>query len=242
VEKNSEELLSCLSYEIVKEMAPAGPKLTPTEMEKSRLNEQRMKGGIGVVLVLLILFLPMMVSAEETTRVYSMEELEAFEREGGQISVMISYIEIGKYSFTAGKNALIDGNVQVNIRKRDVEGIERLLYGFVHSFQMNAYIYREGVLVHSTTLVSDEKGRYEITDFIPREPGYYELVLKDFYKKEWLPLNYNITTSFYVYGGTSPTPSATPSYNPYTSAPAFEAIFAIAGLLLAVALLFRRRR
>jgi hypothetical protein len=118
--KNSEELLSCLSYEIVKEMAPAGLKLTPTEMEKSRSNEQRMKGGIGVVLVLLILFLPMMVSAEETTRVYSMGELEAFERDGGQISVMISYIEIGKYSFTAGKNALIDGNVQVNIRKRDV--------------------------------------------------------------------------------------------------------------------------
>jgi hypothetical protein len=241
MEKNSKELSSRLSYEIVKEVAPVGQKLTPTEMEKSRLSGQRMKGEIGAVLVFLILFLPMMVSAEETTRVYSMEELEAFEREGGQISVMISYIEIGKYSFMVGNNASIDGNVQVNIRKRDAEGIERLQYGFVHGFQMNAYIYRQGVLVYSTTLVSDEKGRYRITDFVPRESGYYELVIKDFYKKEWLPLNYNITTSFYVYAGTpsTPTPSVPPNGNPYQ--PAFEAIFAIAGLL-AVALLFRRRR
>ncbi|MHC1567327.1 MAG: PGF-CTERM sorting domain-containing protein [Candidatus Syntropharchaeia archaeon] len=185
------------------------------------------------------------------SKVYSGEELEAFERDGWKISVGMSYISPGLFSFTVGENVLIEGHAYVNLKK-EINGEIKRLYGGISGFQMNVFIYRNGVLVYSTTIVTDDNGVYKITDFIPREPGYYELVFTDFYKRERLPYTDNITTSFYVSEKDSDGDGVPDQYDydPYdpdvqsrsdTKVPRFEAIFAILGLLAVVYLLRRRR-
>jgi PGF-CTERM protein len=205
----------------------------------------KMKWKIGVVLVLLILFLSAIagINATEIAKVYSREELETYEQDGWKISVGMSYISPGLFSFTVGENVLMEGHAFVNLKK------DKILCGGISGFQMNVFIYRNGVLVYSNTILTDDNGDYKITDFIPREPGYYELVFTDFYKWEWHP--YNVTTSFYASEKDSDGDGVPDQYDyaPYDPnmqsrndirTPGFEAVFAIAGLL-AVAYLLRRR-
>ena len=50
-----------------------------------------MKWKIGAALVLLILFLPMIANATETTKVYSREEIMAYKQKGWDVNVFIGY-------------------------------------------------------------------------------------------------------------------------------------------------------
>jgi hypothetical protein len=213
-----------------------------------------MRWKIEVILVLLILFLPMIATAEETTKVYSVEELEAYEQDGWKISTGMSYTmpEIISERAKVGENVLIEGSVHVNMRKEIKEETMRL-YGRVSNYQIEVFVYRNDLLIfEGYPMITDDRGFYKYTKFIPREPGYYKIVFYDYRWKEWHPLSPNTTFAFYVYEKDTDNDGVPDKYDydPYdpniqsrgdAKAPAFEAIFAIAGLL-AVAYLLRRRR
>ena len=126
-----------------------------------------MKWKIGVALVLFILFLPMIANAEETTKVYSVEELEAHERGGWKISTGMSYTmpEIISDRAKVGENVLIEGSVQVNMRKETKEETMRL-YGPVSNYQIDVFVYRN---IGSGISTLAKKVEMDVFEIIPSE-------------------------------------------------------------------------
>ena len=213
------------------------------------------KWKIGVVLILLILFLPIVANAVETTRkVYSVEELEAYEQDGWEILTGVTYTLPGIISDRAkvDENVLIEGSVQVYMRK-EINGEIMTLSGPVSHYQMYVFIYKDDLLIFQYSIFTDDRGFYEFIEFIPREPGYYNIIFQDYRWEMRHPLIlYKNTFAFYVSEKDSDGDGVLDQYDyaPYDpevqtksdiETPAFEAIFAIIGLL-AVAYLFRRRR
>jgi len=213
-----------------------------------------MKWKIGVLLVFLILFLPMIANAEETRKVYSVEELEAYEQDGWEILTGVTYTlpEIISDRAKVGENVLIEGNVGVYMRK-EINREIMTLSGPVSHYQMYMFIYKDDLLIFQYSIFTDDQGFYEFIEFIPREPGYYKIVFHDLRWEMRHPLIlYKNTSAFYVSEKDSDGDGVLDQYDyaPYDpevqtksdiETPAFEAIFAIIGLL-AVAYLFRRKR
>ena len=214
-----------------------------------------MKGKIGVFLVLLML-LPLIANAEETRKVYSVEELEAYERDGWGISRGWSYTspEIISDRAKVGEDVLIEGSVEVYMRK-EIKGETMTLSGLASNNPITVSVYRNDLLIEGPSQVNtDDSGRYKYTRFIPREPGYYKIKLV-FYGsrgKEWHPITPDATFTFYV-SEKDTDDDGVPDhydYDPYDpdiqaksdiETPGFEAIFAIVGLLTITYLLRRRR-
>jgi hypothetical protein len=212
-----------------------------------------MKWKIGVLLVLLILFLPMIANAEETTKVYSISDIIAFKKQGWKASTFIGFevptITIFQVDGIVGKNIMIEGGTSVTLTKNN-----QTLYEPISSYPFFIRVYKDDVAVDVLIVVTDDNGDFSV-DFTPKEPGYYNIVWKSGY--DWLPIENTPSLGgfpLYFYVSEKDTDNdGVPDkydYDPYdpniqsrgdAKAPAFEAIFAITGLL-AVAYLLRRRR
>jgi len=219
-----------------------------------------MKWKIGVVLVLLILFLPMMTNAnaEETTKGYSMSDIIAFKKQGWEASTDIRFDIPTQRKFgdggIVGKNIMIEGGASVTLTKNN-----QTLYGRIINSGGSAYYFliqicKDDAVVEVLGAIPDDNGNFSV-DFTPKEPGYYNIVWKSGY--DWLPIEnapgfFGSPLYFHVSekdsdGDGVPDQYDYDSYNPNIQSrsdiktPAFEAIFAIVGLL-AVAYLLRRRR
>ena len=142
-----------------------------------------LKWKIGAVLVLLILFLPMIANAEETTKVYSSEEIRTLEKEGYEIIKSVGWS--GPEDTEVGKPVIIDGYVPTWINERPV---------FISDELVRIYFYKNSLEVFVDNIRTDENGFYKSDRFIPREPGYYKASITVYYGWNWHPTN----LSFYV--------------------------------------------
>ena len=217
-----------------------------------------MKWKIGVALVLLILFLPMIANAEETTNVYSIEEIITYKQKGWDVDIFIGYdaptIGLDLREIKVGEKVLINGSVCVDLVKDNGR-----LWGQISNYPFGFQIYKNEMDIDLIVQISDDNGEFSAS-FIPKESGSYKAVVKSAH--EWMPyssgfppLDYSYNKSpiyFYVSekdsdGDGVPDQYDYDSYDPNVQSrsdiktPAFEAIFAIVGLL-AVAYLLRRRR
>jgi len=212
-----------------------------------------MKWKLGVILVLLILFLPMIANAEETTKVYSISDIIAFKKQGWKASTFIGFevptITIFQVGGIVGKNIMIEGGTSVTLTKNN-----QTLYGPISSYPFFIQVYKDDVAVDVLIVVTDDNGNFSV-DFTPKELGYYNIVWKSGY--DWLPIENTPSLGgfplyFYVSEKDSDGDGVPDQYdyNPYdpdiqsgsdVKVPAFEAIFAIAGLLAVAYLLLRRR-
>ena len=216
------------------------------------------KTGMVLVLLILILFLPMIANATETTKVYSREEIMAYKQKGWDANVFIGYdaptIFLDLKEMEVGENVLINGSVCVDFVKDN-----ETLGGHISNYPFGFQIYKNEMDIDLIVQISDDNGEFSAS-FIPKESGYYKAVVKSVH--EWMPyssgfppLDYSYNKKpiyFYVSEKDSDGDGVTDKYDydPYdpniqsrsdVKAPAFEAIFAIVGLL-AVAYLLRRRR
>ena len=164
---------------------------------------------------------------------------------------MISYTlpEIISGRAEVGKHIIIEGSVRSNIFNESITGPtvwENL--GMVSNDQLGFCIYRNDLEVFCDAILTDENGRYKFESFIPREPGFYKATIMVFYGGEWHLSN----LSSYVSEKDTDSDGVPDKYDydlydPNVQSrgdvkvPAFEAVFAIVGLL-AVAYLSRRRR
>ena len=217
-----------------------------------------MKWKIGVALVLLILFLPMIANATETTKVYSREEIMAYKQKGWDVDVFVGYdaptIGLDLKEIKVGENVLINGSVCVDLVKDN-----GTLWGHISNYPFGFQIYKNEMDIDLIVQISDDNGEFS-AGFIPKESGYYKAVVKSVH--EWMPYSsgfppldysYNKKPIYFYVSEKDTDNDGVPDkydYDPYdpniqsrgdVKAPAFEAIFAIAGLL-AVAYLLRRRR
>ena len=221
-----------------------------------------MKWKIGMVLVLLMLFLPMIANAEAATLtgvVYSSRDVRALEEEGWHVSIVnlgspYPWLTSERYGGmpTVNKAAKIEFNIGCSIYI-EKEGTD--INGPCEGERVYLDIYKGGVLVDDYFVNSDSRGIAEFTVTF-REPGYYRYESYTGWERD-----HGLSgTSNEFYAKPTPTPSVVDSdgdgvpdqydYDPYdpdiqsksdVKAPAFEAIFGIAGLL-AVAYLLRRKR
>ncbi|MCW3128873.1 MAG: PGF-CTERM sorting domain-containing protein [Methanophagales archaeon] len=143
---------------------------------------------------------------------------------------------------------MIEGIASVDLTKNN-----QTLSGPISSYPFLIQVYKDGGDVDVLFEATDDNGKFRV-EFTPKEPGYYKMVWKSGY--DWLPIEYPFLDDFLFYFYVSERDSdddGVPDkydYDPYdpniqsrgdVKAPAFEAIFVIAGLL-AVAYLLRRRR
>ncbi|MCK4733657.1 MAG: hypothetical protein KAT65_14480 [Methanophagales archaeon] len=217
-----------------------------------------MKWKIGVALVLLILFLPMIANAEETTKVYSIEEIITYKQKGWDVDMFIGYdaptIGLDLREIKVGENVLINGSVCVDLVKDNGS-----LGGHISNYPFGFQIYKNEMDLDLIVQISDDNGEFSAS-FIPKEYGYYKAVVKS--PHEWMPYSsgfpplddsYNKNPIYFYISEKDSDGDGVPdqydydSYDPNIQSrsdiktPAFEAIFAIVGLL-AVAYLLRRRR
>ena len=132
------------------------------------------KWKIGVALVLLILFLPMIANAEETIRVYSSEEVRALEKEDWYMSIYNSgspypWWTSERYGGMPAVNepAEIRFDIVYHLYK---EGIN--MEGPCEGEPVFLEISKGGVLVDDYIVESDSNGIAEFTVTF-KEPGYY---------------------------------------------------------------------
>jgi len=193
---------------------------------------------VGIALVLLMLLaMPMMVSAVEELKVYSLEEIHTYEADGWVSGFSIA----GGLSedATVGESTLIKGDIYVNLHK-GVGGEEKLLHGFVSGVPVEISVYKDGLRIVWDTVVTNSTGKFEYNRFIPKERGYYNLIFSypagtgQTYAAQdgWLSTS---GTAFYVSEETTPTLAPTPQ------ASGFGAMLTIIGLL-SVAYLIRQRK
>ena len=217
-----------------------------------------LKWKIGVALVLLILFLPMIANAEEITKVYSISDIIAFKKQGWKASTDIWFdiptqSKIGDGGIV-GKNIMIEGGASVTLTKNNQTLYGRIIYSDGSAYYFLIQICKDDAVVEVLGAIPDDNGNFSV-DFTPKEPGYYNIVWKSGY--DWLPIEnapgfFGSPLYFHVSekdsdGDGVPDQYDFDSYDPNIQSrsdiktPAFEAIFAIVGLL-AVAYLLRRRR
>jgi len=220
-----------------------------------------MKWKIVMVLVLIaVVSLPLITNAttEETTKVYSREEIMAYKQKGWDVDVFIGYdaptIGLDLREIKVGENVLINGSVCVDLVK-DNEGLN----GHISNYPFGFQIYKNEMDIDLIVQISDDNGEFS-AKFRPKESGYYKAVVKSVH--EWMPYSsgfspldysYNKKPIYFYVSEKDTDNDGVPDkydYDPYdpniqsrgdVKAPAFEAIFVIAGLL-AVAYLLRRRR
>ena len=217
-----------------------------------------LKWKIGVALVLLILFLPMIANAEEITKGYSMSDIIAFKKQGWEASTDIRFDIPTQRKFgdggIVGKDIMIEGGASVSLTKNNQTLYGRIIYSDGPAYYFLIQICKEDAVVEVLGAIPDDNGNFSV-DFTPKEPGYYNIVWKSGY--DWLPIEnapgfFGSPLYFHVSekdsdGDGVPDQYDYDSYNPNIQSrsdiktPAFEAIFAIVGLL-AVAYLLRRRR
>ena len=158
-----------------------------------------MKWKIGVVLVLLIVFLPVIANAEETMPVYSIEEVIAYQNKGWEATVHVAFnnSQILQWLFVRGPKVgellSLDGYATVYMEK-DHES----LYAYLSNFPFDVWVYKNGMDVDVRFLGTDDSGKISYPfEFTPKEPGYYKLVIKSGYY-DWLPCNNEYPVYFYV--------------------------------------------
>jgi len=216
------------------------------------MNMMKCKIGTALILILLV-FLALITNAnaEETTKVYSIRDIIDFKKQGWETSIVIGFElpNLPKLTGrTVGENIMIEGIASVSLTKNN-----QTLSGPISCYPFLVQVYKDGGDVDVLFEATDDNGEFRV-DFTPKEPGYYKMVWKSGY--DWLPIKYPFLDDFLFYFYVSEKDSdddGVPDqydYDPYDSnvqtrsdikTPAFEAIFAIAGLL-AVTYLLRRRR
>jgi hypothetical protein len=209
------------------------------------------KWKIGVALVLLIFFLPMIANAEETTKVYSIGDITSYRQKGWDDTVYVYFNDTVERA-EVGEPLLIEGYVKVLFKKNN-----EVLEGFISDYPFVILFYKNGMDIEDYYMESDNIGKFIIPKtkyggFVPRESGYYKVYTRGFY--DFLPCKSLWPLYFYV--SISKKDSDDDGvhdcydYDPYDpniqsrsdiKTPAFEVIFAIVGLF-AVSYLLRRRR
>ena len=227
-----------------------------------------MKWKIGVILILLILLLPTIANATDTTKIYTRDEIEAFAEEGYTIAESASLKFQERFS-TINEPFIIKGYVHAHILNESITGAtvwEEL--GLVSNEDVDLYIYKDGLEVFSHYGSANESGAFRFDEFIPREQGYYKACIRapygdwphsfTFYAEKSAPIDsdgdgwsdaqeriagtdpYNVDTDGDgIWDPKDPNPLVAPT--PTTSIPAFQIIPGIVALLT-VAYLLRRRK
>lgn len=137
-----------------------------------------MKRKIGATLVLLILFLPMIANATETTKIYTRDEIEAFAEEGYTIAESVSLKFQERFS-TVNEPFIIKGYVHASILNESItEATVWEELGLVSNEDVDIYIYKNGLEVFSHYGSANESGAFRFDEFIPREPGYYKVCIR----------------------------------------------------------------
>jgi hypothetical protein len=220
-----------------------------------------MKCKIGTALILIVLvFLALITNAnaEEKTKEYTISDIIDSYEQGWKASTDIWFDFPTQDKFRGGgivgENIMIEGSASVSLTKNNQTLHGRIISpreGFIYSFFIE--VYKDGVAVDDIMVIPDINGNFSIT-FTPKEPGYYMIDWTSSYN--WMPMSHITLGKDKKYFHVSEKDSdgdGVPDqydYDPYdpdiqskndVKAPAFEAIFAIAGLL-AVAYLLRRKR
>ena len=219
-----------------------------------------MKWKIGAVLILLILFLPMITNAnaEETTKGYSMSDIIAFKKQGWEASTDIRFDIPTQRKFgdggIVGKNIMIEGGASVSLTKNNQTLYGHIIYSDGPAYYFLIQICKEDAVVEVLGAIPDDNGNFNV-DFTPKEPGYYVIDWKSGY--DWLPIEnapgfFGSPLYFHVSEKDSDGDGVPDQYDydPYDlnvqtksdiETPGFEAIFVIAGLLVVMYLLRRRK-
>ena len=226
-----------------------------------------MKWKMGIVLILLILFLPIVANAEAATltgEVYSSRDVRALEEEGWHVSIVnlgspYPWLTSERYGGmpTVNKAVKIEFNIGCSIYI-EKEGID--INGPCEGERVYLDIYKGDVLVDDYFVNSDSRGIAEFTVTF-REPGYYRYESYTGWEHDhgWS----GTSNEFYVqspalidsdgdgipdkfdyapYDPNIQTESdIIPEATPTPKTPGFDVIFAIIGLLTTAYLLRRRR-
>ena len=208
-----------------------------------------MKWKIGVALVLLMMLLPMIANAEETTKVYSISDITSYRQKGWEDTVYVYFNDTVERA-EVGEPLLIEGYVMVFFKKNN-----EVLKGYILDYPFVILFCKNGMDIEDYYRESDNVGKFIISKtkyggFVPRESGYYKVYTRGFYDS--LPCKSLWPLYFYVSEKDSDGDGVPDQYdyNPYdpdiqsgsdVKAPAFEAIFAIAELFAVAYLLLRRR-
>ncbi len=221
-----------------------------------------MKWKIRVVLVLLILFLPMIANAEETTKEFTIDEISDFCEHGWTASTCIWFdfptqdLLNGEVDGIVGETIIFKGAVLVTLTKNDQTLYGRIINprdGSVYYFYIQ--VYKEGVVVDDIMVIPDSNGNFSAT-FTPKEPGYHMINWTSDYN--WMPMDpfditlWKDTRCFHVSEKDSDSDGVPDQYDydPYDpkvqaksdiKTPGFEAIFAIAGMIVALYLIRRKK-
>jgi len=149
-----------------------------------------MKWKTGMVLILLMLFLPTIANATDTIKVYTRDEIEALAEEGYTIAESVSLKFQERYS-TVNEPFIIKGYVHASILNESItEATVWEELGLVSNEDVDLYIYKNGLEVFSHYGSANESGAFRFDEFIPKEPGYYKACIRVPYG-DWLnPLNF----------------------------------------------------
>ncbi len=137
-----------------------------------------LKWKIGVALVLLILFLPMIANAEEITKGYSMSDIIAFKKQGWEASTDIRFDIPTQRKFgdggIVGKDIMIEGGASVSLTKNNQTLYGRIIYSDGPAYYFLIQICKEDAVVEVLEAIPVDNGNFSV-DFTPKEPGYYNL-------------------------------------------------------------------
>ena len=222
-----------------------------------------MKWKIGMVLVVLIALVSLSLitnATAEETKGYTIIDIRDFCEQGWKASTDIWFDFPTQDKFReggiVGENIMIEGSASVSLTKNNQTLHGRIINprdGSIYYFYIE--VYKDGVAIDDIMVIPDINGNFSAT-FTPKEPGYYMIDWTSGYN--WIPMDpFYITLwkdkKYFHVSEKDSDGDGVPDqydYDPYDpniqsrtdiKAPAFEAIFAIAGLL-AVAYLLRRRR
>jgi hypothetical protein len=119
-----------------------------------------MKWKTGMVLILLMLFLPTIANATDTIKVYTRDEIEALAEEGYTIAESVSLKFQERYS-TVNEPFIIKGYVHASILNESItEATVWEELGLVSNEDVDLYIYKNGLEVFSHYGSANESGAF----------------------------------------------------------------------------------
>ncbi len=142
-------------------------------------------------------YVSMIANAEETRKVYPIEEVIAYMQEGWDASVHVVcfndtlWLKLQSEGTAVGEPLLFDGYAEVYLEKDN-----RTLSGYISKYPFWVWLYKYGTDVELRGSITDDTGKFTSLFFIPREPGYYKFVIKSGY--DWFPCDNEIPLYFYV--------------------------------------------
>jgi len=113
-----------------------------------------MKWKIGVVLLLLILFLPVIANAEETTNVYSISDITAYREKGWEDTVYVYFNDTTERA-EVGEPLLIEGYAKVFFKKNN-----EVLEGYSADYPFVILFYKNGMDIEDYYMESDKFGKF----------------------------------------------------------------------------------